>query len=100
MAHEQFTYSDFQLTETQFLRDVDDAIQNAADLLTELGHDIDEIELRKAVEKSAHLEAINFITERAQDLLVHRRVNVCGFKRTTITSHQSREAVAVATPIT
>ena len=69
MAHEVLTHTDFQFTETKFLRDVADAIHNATDNLIELSSDLDEIDLRDAVEKGAHLEAINFVTERAEEMI-------------------------------
>ncbi len=70
MAHEVLTHTDFQFTETKFLRDVADAIHNATDNLIELSSDLDEIDLRDAVEKGAHLEAINFVTERAEEMII------------------------------
>lgn len=68
MAHEQFNYSDIQFTETKLLDDVADAISDAAEKLIRLSSDIDQIELRKSIEKAAHIEAVNFITERAEEM--------------------------------
>ncbi len=69
MAHEVFTYWDIQITETQLLIDVADAISDATERLRKLSEDVDQVELRKAVEKAAHVEAINFITDRAEQFL-------------------------------
>ena len=71
MAHEQFTYSDIQITETQFLRAVDDAIQDATRKLIELSDDVDQIDLQKSIKKAAHLEAINFVTTRAEEMIIN-----------------------------
>jgi hypothetical protein len=71
MVGEQYTFRDSQFAETQFLRDVADAIQNAKNRLTELSDDIDKIDLQDSVKKAAHLEAINFITDNAQRMLTN-----------------------------
>jgi hypothetical protein len=69
MVNEVFTATDFQLTETKLLRDVANAISDAEARLHELSEDVDQVEVREAVEKAAHIEAINFITDRAEQLL-------------------------------
>ena len=71
MAHEVFTYADIQLTETQLLRDVVNAISDAAENLVELSDDLKEIDLRDSIKKGAHLEAINFITEHAEEMIIN-----------------------------
>ena len=71
MAHEVFTASDIQLTETQFLRDVANAISDAAENLVELSDDLQQLDLAQTVKKGAHLEAINFITDRAEEMLTN-----------------------------
>lgn len=69
MVNEYYSASDIQFSETQLLRDVANAVQDATDVLISLSDDLKQVDLRQAVEKAAHLEAINFITERAQDII-------------------------------
>jgi len=69
MVNEYYSASDIEFAETKLFRDVANAVQNASDVLISISNDIDQIDLRDAVEKAAHLEAINFITERAEDII-------------------------------
>ena len=71
MANEHFTASDIQFTETQFLIDVANAISDATENLVELSSDLNQLDLLDVVEKGAHLEAINFITDRAEDMITN-----------------------------
>ena len=71
MAHEVFTATDIEFTETQFLRDVANAISDATENLVELSDDLNRIDLTDIVEKGAHLEAINFITDRAEEMITN-----------------------------
>ena len=71
MAHEVFTASDIQITETQFLRDVANAISDATENLVELSNDLRQLDLADIVKKGAHLEAINFITDRAEEMITN-----------------------------
>ena len=71
MAHEVFTASDIQFTETQFLRDVANAISDATKNLVELSSDLQKIDLEQSVKKGAHLEAVNFITDRAEEMITN-----------------------------
>ena len=69
MANEYYSATDIQFSETQLLRDLANAVQDATDTLISITTDLREVELRKGIEKAAHLEAINFITDRAEDIL-------------------------------
>lgn len=71
MANEYFSASDVQFTETQFLRDVERAISDATENLVELSDDLRELDLANSVKRGAHLEAINFITDRAEDMITN-----------------------------
>jgi hypothetical protein len=71
MAHEYFTTTNIEFTETQFLRDVANAISDAIQNLVELSDDLNQLDLQDVVEKGAHLEAINFITARAEDMITN-----------------------------
>ena len=71
MAHEHFAASDIQFVETQLLRDVANAISDATENLVELSDDLRRLDLENSIKKGAHLEAINFITDRAEDMITN-----------------------------
>lgn len=71
MAHEHFTATDIDFIETQFLRDVANAISDATENLVELSDDLRVVDLEAIVKKGAHLEAINFITDRAEEMITN-----------------------------
>lgn len=71
MANEVFTAADIQFTETQLLRNVAKAISDATENLIELSDDLNRLDLEDSVKKGAHLEAINFITVRAEEMITN-----------------------------
>ena len=64
-------FTDINIAETKLLEDVENAISTASQRLRELSDDLTRIEAQKAVEKAAHLEAINYITDRAELILTN-----------------------------
>lgn len=69
MAHEYYTADDIELVETAFLGDVEKAISDARENLVAYEDYLEEANVELAAMKGAHLEAINFITDRTEDMI-------------------------------